>query len=274
MIAGIDIGSTTTKAVTISSGPGLEARRVLHKVKTRAADPVTSATGAFGKMIMENNIGMGEVKRIMITGVGAARLKSDIFGIPTERVDEIHAVGIGGFYLAGEKDIIITNIGTGTAIIDAGPGSISHIGGTGLGGGAIIGMGKRFLGLSDYDEILTLARSGDLTQVDLIMSDIMDTGMSFLNSNSTAANFAKMLDTASNSDIALGLVNMVYQVIGVLSVFAARNKGTKSVLVTGSGSGNLLGREVLKVITGLYGIEFVYPPDAEYTTAIGAGLSA
>jgi type II pantothenate kinase len=66
---------------------------------------------------------------------------------------------------------------------------------------------------------------------------------------------------------------MVYQVIGMLSVFAAKNKNINKVIVTGNGSDNPLGKKVLSVITGMYGIEFEYPEDAEYTTAAGAGLS-
>jgi type II pantothenate kinase len=59
----------------------------------------------------------------------------------------------------------------------------------------------------------------------------------------------------------------------MLSVFAAKYKKTGSVVVTGSGSNNPTGKKILSVITGLYSVQFEYPTDAEYTTAIGAGLS-
>jgi type II pantothenate kinase len=101
----------------------------------------------------------------------------------------------------------------------------------------------------------------------------MDTNISFLNKEATAANFGKMLDTANSSDIAVAIINMVYQVIGVLSVFAARARNTNRVIVTGNGSGNQIGQKILTAITAMYGIEFVYPRDAEYTTAVGAGLA-
>ena len=130
MIIGIDIGSTITKAVAVETGRN---GPVIRKIKTRAMDAVTSATGAFGKMIVENNIGMADIERIMITGAGAGSLKNDLFGISTEKVDEIQAVGIGGMFLAGKENIIISNIGTGTAIIDARRDCIRHLGGTGVG---------------------------------------------------------------------------------------------------------------------------------------------
>jgi type II pantothenate kinase len=101
----------------------------------------------------------------------------------------------------------------------------------------------------------------------------METDISFLNKKATAANFAKMSDNAASEDIALGIINMVYEVIGMLSVFAARARNIKRVIVTGNGSDNKLGQTVLADITRMYGIEFIYPADAEYTTAVGAGLA-
>ena len=266
MIIGIDIGSTTTKAVSIQEG------RVIHKIRTKALDAVTSATGAFGKMIMENGIQIGEIEHIMITGAGSGKLKADLFGIPTGKADEIKSIGIGGMFLAGRDNIIIANIGTGTAIIDAQYNSITHLGGSGVGGGTILGLAKKLLSVSELSDIIQLAEKGELNRVDLLMEDIMETDLSFLNKESTASNFGKMLDTARKEDIALALINMVYEVIGMLSVFAAKSKNTDRVVVTGNGSGNLLGREVLEGITALYHIKFEYPKDAEYTTAIGAAL--
>jgi type II pantothenate kinase len=267
MIIGIDIGSTTTKAVSVENG------KLIKKIKTRAEDAVTSATGAFGKMILENGIKMSDISGIMITGAGSSKLGKDIFGIPTKAVDEITAIGIGGMFLSGRDHIIIANVGTGTAIIEAAGEKISHLGGSGVGGGTILGLSKKLLSTSNFNGIMELASTGSLNQVDLLLEDIMGTGLSFLNGEATASNFGKMLDSAGVNDIALGIINLVYQVIGMLSVFAAKSKNIGRVIVTGSGSNNELGKKILATITAMYGIEFEYPPDAEYTTAVGAGLS-
>jgi len=113
MIVGIDIGSTTTKAVSLEDG------KIAKKIKTRAEDALTSAAGAFGKMIVENGIKMSDIRRIMITGAGATKIKGELFGIPTEKVNEIEAIGTGGMFISKQDNIVITNIGTGTAIIEA-----------------------------------------------------------------------------------------------------------------------------------------------------------
>jgi type II pantothenate kinase len=266
LIIGIDIGSTTTKAVSIEDG------KLTRKIKTKAADPVTSATGAFGKLVLENGIKIDAIKEIKITGAGASKINDNIFGIPTSRVNEIDAIGIGGMFLSGMNNIIITNIGTGTVIIEAGDNGIFHFGGSGVGGGTILGLAKKLLPTAEFNDIVELSKTGKLNQVDLLLGDITDTSISFLNGQSTASNFGKMLDNANPNDIALAILNMVYQVIGVLSVFAARAKNTKLVIVTGNGSKNQIGHNILADISSMYGIDFIYPEHAEYTTAIGAGL--
>jgi type II pantothenate kinase len=267
MIIGIDIGSTTTKAVSIDPAGKIQ------KIKTKAIDAVTSATGAFGKMIVENDINMKDIERILITGAGASKLNNDLFGIPTAKVDEITAIGIGGMFISGKDNIVIANIGTGTVIIDATREQISHMGGSGIGGGTILGLAKKLIATSDFNGIVKQAEQGELNRVDLLMEDIMDMNLSFLKKSATASNFGKMLDSARNEDMALGILNMVYQVIGMLAVFAARIKNYDRVIVTGNGSDNSIGKQVLSEISAMYKIVFEYPADAAYTTAIGAGLS-
>ena len=163
-------------------------------------------------------------------------------------------------------------MGTGTAVIEAQKEKITHLGGSGVGGGTILGLAKKLLLLSDFKNIMELAASGTLEPVDLLLEDIMQGSMNFLDKKSTAANFGKMLDTARNEDIALGIINMVYQVIGMIAVFAARSRSIDRVIVTGSGSHNSLGQKILAEITRMHSVAFEYPESAEYTTAIGAGL--
>ncbi len=266
MIIGIDIGSTTTKAVAIHN---LE---VVKTIKTKAFDAVTSATGALGKLMIESNLDISAIKKIKITGAGALKINNDLFGIRTENVDEITATGRGGLFLSGKERLVITNIGTGTSIIEAGKDGIFHIGGTATGGGTITGLSKELIKATSFETILKLAAKGDLRQVDLLIEDISDGGISFLNPEATASNFGKMLDTATREDIALGIINMVYQVIGMVSVFAAKSRNLDSVLITGNGSNNPIGKRILEEISKLYSVEFEFPQMAEFTTAIGAAI--
>jgi len=61
LIIGIDVGATITKAVSIENG------KLTRKVKTRASDAVTAATGAFGKILLENEIPIRAIEGVRIT---------------------------------------------------------------------------------------------------------------------------------------------------------------------------------------------------------------
>lgn len=154
MVIGIDIGSTTTKVAAI------KLNNDIIKIKTKAIDAITSATGAFGKMIMENHFKLENIEKINITGAGASKITDNLFGIKTNKIDEMIAIGAGGKYLSKKDQIIISNIGTGTAIIEVNGNNITHLGGTGVGGGTIIGLAKGLLKTSDFDTILQYALKG------------------------------------------------------------------------------------------------------------------
>jgi type II pantothenate kinase len=267
MVIGIDIGSTTTKSVAIYPD------NTFKTLITKAFDPITSATGALGKMLMENDLQIASVKNIVLTGVGASGIEGNLFGLPTSKIEEIQAVGLGGMYLSGKTDVVIANLGTGTALVEAHVGRINHIGGTAVGGGTILGLAKAMLNISDLDILFKMAAKGRLSQVDLLIGDITDSDIGFLKKEMTAANFGKLMDSAKHEDIALGIFNMVYQVIGTVSAFAAKSRNIQTIVVTGTASDASIGRRILDTIAGLYNITFIYPDYAAYATAIGAALS-
>lgn len=268
MVIGIDIGSTTTKVAAVGEGTSI------IKVRTKAVDAITSATGAFGKLLVENHLALSGIDKINITGAGSSKITDNLFGISTRRIDEMIAIGTGGRYLSGKDRIIISNIGTGTAIIEVSGDRITHLGGTGVGGGTMTGLARELLKTSEFDTIMNYASKGDVRNVDLHIGDIAETNIGFLNREYTASNFGKMLDTATREDIAAGIVNLTYQVIGMVSVFAAKSKNNGTVVVTGNGSNNPLGQKILEEISRMYNIAFEFPEDAEYATAIGAALSS
>jgi type II pantothenate kinase len=79
------------------------------------------------------------------------------------------AIGTGGKYLAKKDRIIISNIGTGTAIIEVNGKNINHLGGTGVGGGTIIGLSKIMLATTDFDTVMEYASKGIIHNVDLMI---------------------------------------------------------------------------------------------------------
>ena len=168
IILGIDIGGSTTKIVGLRPDGSPIA---MHRVQ--AQDPITSLYGALGNFLVSNRLQLGDVGRVALTGVGASYVESDIFGIPTDKVEEFTAVGAGGLSLSGLDRCVVVSMGTGTAFIWAERGrEVRHLCGSGVGGGTLAGLCSRLCGTRQYDQIVKLAASGDVGNVDLTVGDI------------------------------------------------------------------------------------------------------
>ena len=67
---GIDVGGSTTKIVGFRHTPE-GGRELIEPLFVRATDPLTSAYGAFGKFTALSHLGLGDIRRVMVTGVGS-----------------------------------------------------------------------------------------------------------------------------------------------------------------------------------------------------------
>ncbi len=269
MIIGIDIGGSTTKII------GYESKKLLCPMIVHADDPKASVYGAFGKYLDENNLKISDISRVVVTGVGSSFLSDDLFGIETVHEEEFLAVGHGGLKLSGLEKAVVVSMGTGTAFVAANSRKreVEHLGGTGVGGGTLIGLSDRILNMRHFDDIIKVAENGDLTKVDISVGDISSKKISTMLPSTTASNFGKLDDLASGADIALGIINMVFQTIGVISTFAAKLVGTKNVVLTGNLTNVPQARSIFDGLEKLYEIKFIIPENAEYATAIGAAMS-
>jgi type II pantothenate kinase len=267
MIVGLDIGGSTTKIV------GYNGTTLIDPLSVEANDPVASASGALGKFLISNNLSIREIKLIRMTGAGASYINEEILGIPVEKVQEFIALGCGGLYLSGLQKAVIVSMGTGTALVKAHGSCISHIGGTGVGGGTILGLSKAMLNLSDFNNIISLASEGDLSHVDLSIGDITSGDIGNLPSTLTASNFGKMSDKATKNDLLKGIINMVFQVIGMMAVMAAKVEKDRNIVMTGKLVKVEQAQKIFHELSKLYKVNFYTPQYAEYCTAIGAAIS-
>ena len=267
-IIGIDIGGSTTKIV------GFRDEELLSPLQVKATDPLASVYGAFGKFLSTNNISLPEIDEIRITGVGSSFVSEPLYGIRTVRVDEFQADALGGLYLTGLPEAILVSMGTGTAYVYAADGVSEYLGGTGVGGGTLTGLAKRLLGMSRTEQVAALAEDGDLSRIDLRIADITRSDINdILSSNATASNFGKMDDPATPADIARGIINLIYETVGMLAVFAARQKQTKNVVLIGNLSGLPQAHETFEALNRMFGMHFLIPSLSAYGTVIGAALS-
>ena len=199
--------------------------------------------------------------------------EGDIYGIPTEKVEEFTAVGVGGLALSGQEKAVVVSMGTGTAFIWAEKGKeVRHLCGSGVGGGTLAGLCSRLCGTRQYDQIVKLAQEGDINHIDLTVGDITRNSHPSLPLDITAANFGNISDAATPGDFAAGAVNMVLQSIGTTAVMACRACGCETVVLTGFMSNLPQAEECFALFTRLHGIRFITPEHATFATSIGAAL--
>ncbi len=269
IIVGIDVGGSTTKIV------GFDGNRLLAPGLVKANDPIASVYGGFGKFTNDNKIALSDIEKVMVTGVGSEFLGNNIYGIETVHVNEFLANGKGGLYLSGINEAIIVSMGTGTAYVYANgeTNEFSHLGGTGVGGGTLVGMADKLLGIRSAQHVAELALNGDLSNIDLRISDITENDISpTLTDNTTASNFGKVSDMATREDIALGLVNMVFETIAMMAIFSARMKNIKDIVLIGNLTALPQTAEIFDKLKKMFGVNIIIPENAAYGTVIGAAL--
>lgn len=266
ILIGLDIGGSTTKIV------GFEGQHLLEPLWVKANDQVASAYGAFGKFIDKHHIKLKDIRKIMATGVGLSFLEGNMFGIETVPAPEFDCVGAGGLYLSGYEKAIVVSMGTGTSIVAAEKGKTQHVIGSGVGGGTLLGLMGKLINVHDFETIEELSNAGDLSKVDLTVGDITTLEIPGLKPDTTASNFGKVNDLAEDKDLALGVVNMVFQSVGTASVLSARLMCLRDIVVTGNMTRMPAGRKVLQGFADLYKLNFIVPEKAEFATAVGAAL--
>lgn len=270
VIIGIDVGGSTTKIVGFEKDSG----NLIEPLFVRATDPVTSIYGAFGRFTAENSINLCDVEKVMITGVGSSFINNSMYGLNCQTVPEFPSVGNGGLYLSGLDEAIVVSMGTGTAIIYAeSDGSMEYLGGTGVGGGTLVGLSKKLLETEETDNIFALAEGGDLNNIDLRLKDITKKDMlPHMPREMTAANFGKLNDLASKNDLALGIINMIFETVAMLSIFAGREHNIRDIVLTGNLTKMNIAREIFTSLGKMFDFNFIIPENSQYGTVIGAAL--
>ena len=267
IVVGLDIGGSTTKIV------GMRGKEIVASEIVRAGDPVTSAFGAVGKLINDNGLKTDDISRINITGVGSSYTTTPVFGIETVVVEEFISTGLGGLYLSGLDHAVVVSMGTGTAYLDATYDKVTHIIGSGVGGGTLAGLCIASLGVDYVLYLSEMAKEGSITNCDLTIGDITKKAIPGLPMDATASNFGKVADDLSREDKAVGIFNLVYQSIGSMSVLTSRICGINDIVFTGQLTAIPVCKDLLIPFAKLYDVNFIVPDNAVFATAIGSCLA-
>lgn len=267
IVIGIDVGISTTKIVGVS-----EAGVVLSPIRIRATDPVTSLYGAFGKYLHDNHIALSDVEKVMLTGVGSAYISEPIYGLATAKAEEFIADGLGARYETKIDRMIVVSMGTGTSIVKCDGEDIKHIGGIGIGGGTLQGLSRLLLKTDDIRQVAQLAQAGDISHINVLISDISASPLPGLPMDAIASLFGNAKSNATREDIALGLIWMALQSICSASILSSLGSGIKDFVMIGNLTLLPQCSIVFPATERLYGVKFRIPQYSEFCTAIGAAL--
>nr|WP_230414654.1 type II pantothenate kinase [Paenibacillus allorhizosphaerae] len=216
--------------------------------------------------------------QLCVTG-GKSKLLQSCLGINMPEIVEFEATCSGAEYLlkeqgSDESAYILTNVGTGTSIHFVQGEEHSRVGGTGVGGGTLMGLSYLLTGHSDYKEIMSLSQIGDRANIDLKVSHIYEGAEPPIPGELTASNFGHVLQSsvhAQDADKLACVVGLVGETVTTMSVFAAGKCGVATVVYIGSSFvENELLQEIVLRYTALRGAKAIVLNNGEFSGAIGA----
>ncbi|WP_176448686.1 type II pantothenate kinase [Lentibacillus sp. CBA3610] len=220
---------------------------------------------------------------ICITG-GKSHALVERLDVSAKSVVEFDATTKGIAYLADQENrplddhFLFVNVGTGTSIHYVNDGKQERVGGSGIGGGTLLGLAHLTTGMKDYETIIQTAGDGNRENVDLKVKDIFEGAVPPISGDLTASNFGKtetMIEQPpSEPDILASIIGLIGEVIVTISSQLAVQYNTETIVYIGSSfRSNPLLQEIIETYTRMIGKEPVFLQNGEYSGAVGALLA-
>lgn len=217
---------------------------------------------------------------ICITGGKASLLESLLEGYSVCTIVEFEATSRGIQYMLRRRgtqleSFLLTNVGTGTSIHHIQLNGHTRVGGTGVGGGTMVGLSLLLTGVTDYDEMIKLAEQGRRDDIDLKVKHIYEGTEPPIPGDLTASNFGNVrnrgLSNAGKTDLLAAVIGLVGETVATTSVLAAGQCGAAHIVYIGSSFiDNAPLQKAVEGYTYLRGATPVFVPQGEYSGAIGA----
>lgn len=261
---GADIGGSAVKLIAADKSGNILASRKY------AADGSGEHLEAEVKAMLDEAGLTAPPQHIFLTGAGNDIAEHRFGDIPRIYSEEFGCFPRGAQKLSGISKAVFVSIGTGTAFVTADEDKLTHIGGSGVGGGTLAGLADLTMNVTDSETVNRLISEGDPAKVDLTMGDICKGILGGLAANVTAANFGSRHISHEPAHIAAGLANMVFQTAGVMAAFACKGTDFTEAVFVGAMSEIPEGKAILEAVGDLHGLKFTVPPKAAYAGALGA----
>ncbi len=270
-------GTSSALAALPAGTIGVDAGATLCKVVRRTDALETRAFDSRDLDSVHRTIEAWKPEQLAATGGRAGKLGAAVGGTPVARIPEFQAWASGAPILADLEGIelpdryLLVSLGTGTSILLIENGESRRVGGSALGGGSLLGLGRLLLAVDSFDEITSLAARGDRRRVDLLVGDIYQgAGELPLPADMNAASFAK-LASREPADVAHALVGLVGENTALICGQLAVALQAKAVLYCGSTlRHNPALAEILTGVTSMMGAHSHLLEYGAFCGAVGA----
>lgn len=169
---------------------------------------------------------------------------------------------------------VYLNVGTGTSFHQATKDSQKRVGGSGVGGGTLMGLSHLLTGIEDFNTIIERAKAGNRDRVDLKVHHIYNGRPTPIPGDLTASNFGQDQQTqksATAEDQLISVIGLVAETVTAMAINLADAFETKNMVFIGS---TLLDNEVMTDIIYRYSelknARAYVVKDGEYSGALGA----
>lgn len=267
MKIGIDAGGTLTKVVKMYDDGTYE----------YSSRPTTEVDMLIQELNDEEDV------TLYLTGGGSVYISEHVKHESHLQI-EFDAAFTGLTYLMEQQNIPLDrfaylNIGTGTSFHVVENNTQRRVGGTGIGGGTLMGLSQLLTGYETFEEIVETAKQGNRDTLDLKVKHIFKDGPvpKPLTPELTASNFARVEPhhhtTATDADKLASVIGMVAEGAISFGVTLAQGFKTNDLVLIGS---TLKDNDVMQSVIHSYGsLKGIKPhiiENGEYSGAIGAIL--
>ena len=273
-ILSLDFGSTNFKAVILKITENEKEGNI--KLIGKVREVITDFALFIYKILEKYNIDKKQIEKIIVTGTGSSFLDDEFEGIEIVKIDEFNAIAYGGLILARVEKGYVVSVGTGTTVIYSDMTDVRRIGGTGLGGGALVGLGNAILNdvkngddkITHFNTLISMSKLGNKANVDLMIGDINKGNIGDMSKDITAANFAAISKKANENDYIAAAVNMILENISLL--VKALCTEDYPIIYIGTMVSDINIQDSLNNIAEYTKNKITFVNDSEYAIAIGA----
>ncbi|MFC3418869.1 type II pantothenate kinase [Salinicoccus hispanicus] len=172
---------------------------------------------------------------------------------------------------------VYLNVGTGTSFHHASPEGQERVGGSGVGGGTLLGLSKLLVDIDDYTEIIQLAETGNRDAIDLKVHHIYGGRPTPIPGDLTASNFGNVMSgevaALEPADKLQAVIGLVAETVTAVGISLAEGYDTTDIVFIGSTLlDNKVMQEIINRYAGLKGARAHIIADGEYSGALGAIL--